>query len=81
VDDTSFHAAKALIKLGADPRKALTGKFCGWILALARSREARDAQGPPVMKDVRDLTRYFEFSPDPEPDAEALFGILNKKRN
>ena len=70
---------KALIKKGADPRKALRGKYWGWILALARKREAdeRRAKGKELFDLSQDpYAQFFSFAPDPEPSIALMMSIL-----
>ena len=78
-DGADFHATKALIKKGADARTALRGKYWGWILALARKREAdeRKAKGESFIDDNQDqYSKYFSFAPDPEPSIALLLSTL-----
>lgn len=75
-DDSHFQTTKLLIKLGANARLALRGKFWGWILALARSRE-KTHKNSALVGDAQ----YFSFEPDPEPDIEMLYKLFCRRPN
>jgi len=80
-DGADFHTTKALIKRGADARTALRGKYWGWILALARKREAdeRKAKGDedPFNFSQDPYAKYFSFAPDPEPSIALMMSTLH----
>lgn len=63
-DLSDFHAVKKLIKLGADPRRALRGKYYAWVLALARKKESREVNTQ-TGRIGDDDERYFPVKLDP----------------
>lgn len=59
-----FQATKRLVKLGANARTALEGKYCSWILARARLLEKRECNLQTGRIGNDDET-WYPMSPDP----------------
>jgi len=73
-DHSDFHATMTLIKLGANARMALKGKFYGWILALAIKRNNHSVSNV-NSKD----SSYYNFKYIEESSKEDFYRLFNKK--